>query len=309
MQDMASFARVSRVGLVALTLLVVAGTGLAQPPRAGVVTAVHGTATVSRGAITMPLALKFRDDVFAQDRIATGELSYARILLGGAAVVSVRERSAVTISETSQVSSISVGSGGIALSVARELMRPGQAIEIRTLNAVAGIRGTVIVTEVAGATTRFTLLTGKVDVRAAGTTVSLLPRQAVSIVGATVPGPIQRVTPDEATEVARRFQMPMASAPGRGSEWIASEHVRRAAIAARQHREPLAEAARDGSGGRGRKWDADDDDAVAPSLPSKRSGGHGAALSAPPKLAPPTPSLPVTVDAASSTGKHGKKVD
>src|SRR5262245_31815516 len=58
--------------------------GCTKPPR-------------SRGPTWARLrALKFRDDVMLQDRIATGDQSLARILIGGKAVVTVRERSVVT---------------------------------------------------------------------------------------------------------------------------------------------------------------------------------------------------------------------
>src|SRR5882762_5018312 len=137
-----------------LALLGAATSGQAQPHKAGVVTAVHGTATVTRASLARPLSLKFRDDVFVHDRITTGEASHARILLGGAAVVSVRERSVVTITETPRRSTIDVASGAVALSVAKDRLRPGDALDIRTPNAVAGIRGTVIVAEVDGGTSR-----------------------------------------------------------------------------------------------------------------------------------------------------------
>src|SRR5258706_9546323 len=69
----------------------------AQGPRAGVVTTLRGTATVARTTATEPAPLKFKDDVFVRDRITTGDESVARILLGGKAVVTIRERSQLTI--------------------------------------------------------------------------------------------------------------------------------------------------------------------------------------------------------------------
>jgi len=53
-----------------------------EPGRAGIVTALHGTATVTRASLAAPRALSFRDPVFLKDRIATGDESLARILLG-----------------------------------------------------------------------------------------------------------------------------------------------------------------------------------------------------------------------------------
>jgi hypothetical protein len=119
----------------------------AQTPKAGVVTTLEGTVTATRAAAA-PVALKFKDDVFYRDRITTAEQSLARMLLGGKAVVTVRERSVLTITEVPGRSTIEIDSGKFALAVARERMRPGEVIEIRTPNAVAGVRGSVIVTDV-----------------------------------------------------------------------------------------------------------------------------------------------------------------
>lgn len=114
---------------------------------AGVVTTLEGNVTATR-ATAAPIPLKFKDNVFVQDRVTTAEQSLARMLLGGKAVVTVRERSVVTITEVPGRSMIEIDSGKFALSVARERMRPGEVIEIRTPNAIAGVRGSVIVTEV-----------------------------------------------------------------------------------------------------------------------------------------------------------------
>src|SRR5437870_4662779 len=88
----------------------------AEPGRAGIVTALHGTATVTRASLAGPRALSFRDPVFLKDRIATGDESLARILLGGKALVTVRERSVVTITESPRISTVDLASGTIALS-------------------------------------------------------------------------------------------------------------------------------------------------------------------------------------------------
>src|SRR5436309_6324065 len=93
-----------------LTLALVAfvaatpATAFAQLTKAGVVTTLLGTATVSRASLSQPLPLKFKDDVFVQDRVITGDDSVARILLGSKAIVTVRERSSLTITEAPSVS-------------------------------------------------------------------------------------------------------------------------------------------------------------------------------------------------------------
>jgi YVTN family beta-propeller protein len=125
---------------------------LGQGVRAGVVTTLEGSASAARAAVPQPVALKFKDDVFLQDRITTGDRSLARLLLGGRALVTVRERSSLTIAEVPGRTDVGLDAGKIAVAVARDRMRPGESIGIRTPNAVAGVRGTVVVAEVSRAT-------------------------------------------------------------------------------------------------------------------------------------------------------------
>jgi FecR protein len=120
----------------------------AQATKAGVVTTLEGNVTAVRTVAPQPVPLKFRDDVFVQDRVVTGDQSFARLLLGGKAVISIRERSSVTITEVPGRSTVEIESGKIALSVARDRMLPGEILNIRTPNAVAGVRGTVVVAQV-----------------------------------------------------------------------------------------------------------------------------------------------------------------
>src|SRR5258705_274056 len=131
--------------LVALSPLSV----LAQAQPVGVVTTLTGEATLARTALPAPVALKFKDDVFERDRISTGEKSIVRVLLGGKAIVTVRELSVVTITEEPGRATVDLSSGKIGLSVAKQRMRPGETLEIRTPNAVAAVRGTVITVETA----------------------------------------------------------------------------------------------------------------------------------------------------------------
>jgi YVTN family beta-propeller protein len=144
------FFKLTAAGLVyfhlAWTTIVLAETSRS----AGIVTAVSGDAILTRA--TQPdqsLPLKFRDELFFKDRIRTKERSIVRVLLGGKAVVTVRQLSELTISEDpKQPTVVNLSSGKIALDVARSLMKPGEAIEIHTPNAFAAIRGTMVVVEV-----------------------------------------------------------------------------------------------------------------------------------------------------------------
>jgi hypothetical protein len=116
-----------------------------------VVTTLEGNVTARRVALPDPVPLKFKDDIFLQDQVVTGDKSLVRMLLGGKAVVTVRERSLITITEVPGKSTIDLESGKFSLVIAREKMRPGEEILIRTPNAVAGVRGSVIVAEVESA--------------------------------------------------------------------------------------------------------------------------------------------------------------
>jgi hypothetical protein len=130
-----------------LTLIGSLETAAAQE-RAGVVTTLTGQATVARTApAARSLPLRFKDDVFGRDRIATGEQSLVRVLLGGKALVTVRELSTFTITEEAQRAVIDLQSGKIGVAAARQLFQPGERLEIRTSNAVAGIRGTLLIAE------------------------------------------------------------------------------------------------------------------------------------------------------------------
>ena len=135
-----------------LLLAVWPGAGLAQTVAdgsrgVGIVTTLAGTVTVARAALPAPQPLHFKDDVFVRDHIATAQKSVVRVLLGGKALVTVRELSSLTIKEETGRSTVDLVSGKIAMGVVRQRMRPGEIIEIRTPNAIAAIRGTVLVVE------------------------------------------------------------------------------------------------------------------------------------------------------------------
>ena len=227
-----------RLALVALVVAAPAS-AFAQPTKAGVVTTVHGTATVSRASLSQPVPLKFKDDVFAQDRVSTGDDSVARILLGGRAIVTVRERSSLTITEVPHVSTIDVGVGRAAIAVAKERMKPGETIEIRTPNAVAGIRGTIVVVEVdrttapaaqdpATFTTRFTVITGEVLVRQLqggqpfGGGVTLGANQQAQFTGHTPPA-TRSLSSSEARQLSNSFKTTKSVPPAEVSALLVTQ--------------------------------------------------------------------------------------
>jgi len=57
----------SRLSLVLVALALISpASAFAQLTKAGVVTTLQGTATVTRASLSQPQPLKFRDDVFVQ---------------------------------------------------------------------------------------------------------------------------------------------------------------------------------------------------------------------------------------------------
>jgi hypothetical protein len=139
-----------------------------------------------------------RDEIFVRDRIQTQERSLVRVLLGGKALVTVRELSVLTVTEDAGRVTVELQSGKIGVAVVKARMRPGEIIEIRTPNATAAVRGTVFVVDVdptppgqstggQTATTRVHLLHGALDVSArldpSNPTVRLAELQSVVVSG------------------------------------------------------------------------------------------------------------------------------
>lgn len=202
--------------------------------RVGVVTNVEGVATVARVALPEPRPLQFKDDLFLRDRITTGERSLVRVLLGGKATVTARERSVLTITEVPGVATINLGDGRAAVAVAKGLMKPGEVIEIRTPNAVTAIRGTVVVAEVqpvpGGHRSTITILRGLVDVARldaagvpTGPAVKVGALERVMVVGARPVSAPQKITRDAAASLAADFSLVPKSAPAASTEALSAE--------------------------------------------------------------------------------------
>src|SRR5262249_32593974 len=180
--------------LTAAAAILLASSAMAGE-RVGVGTDIEGTATVAR--LTQPDAqpLQFKDAVFLRDRITTGERSFVRVLLGGKATVTARERSVLTITEVPGVATVQLGEGRISVAVSKALRKPGEVIEIRPPSAAPAIRGTVVIAEVEpagnGYRSTITILRGLVDVTRldatagpVGPAVKVGALQRVSVIGA-----------------------------------------------------------------------------------------------------------------------------
>jgi hypothetical protein len=184
---------------VGLAILACPELGLAQEP-VGVVTTLTGQATRTASAPgEAPAQLRFKDGVFGADTIRTAERSFVRMLLERKAVLTVRELSVLRITEDATQAAVDLKAGGIAFSVARPRLRPGETVLVHTPNAVAAVRGTTIVVETQGAVTHFHVLTGALDVASHANPTTWLRLQApasLTVTGAVV-GPARAL--DDAT--------------------------------------------------------------------------------------------------------------
>lgn len=178
---------------------------------AGVVTTVNGDATLLRAvAAYQPVSMRMRDEIFARDRIQTRERSLVRVLLGGKALITVRELSVLTVTEEAGRVTVDLQSGKVGVAVVKARMRPGEVIEIRSPNATAAVRGTVFVVEVdpmqpgqpgggPATTTRVHLFHGALDVSArldpGHATVRLAELQSVVVAGNAL-GPVKPISRD-----------------------------------------------------------------------------------------------------------------
>ena len=196
-------------------VLAAAVPGWAQE-KVGVVTTVVGPVTVARASLP-PEPLKFKDDVFVRDRVTTGENAFTRILLGGKVIITAREHSTLTITETPDLSTINLSSGRIAVAVEKSRMKPGERVDIRTPTAVAGVRGTVLIVEAAPSVSTVTVLRGLVHVTRlnsvtgdpVGAFTAVGARQTVSVRHNVLPARSQSITPGRAEELSREFTPPI----------------------------------------------------------------------------------------------------
>lgn len=169
--------------------------------KAGIVARLSGEATVARPTLAQPMALGLRDDVFLRDEIRTHERSLVHVLMGGKALLTVRELSVLKVTEDTGRVTVDLLSGKIGLAVVRQRMKPGERIEIRSPNTIAAVRGTVLVMEIVRSpvgsgsggnvlTTNVHLLHGALDVslrsNPGAPPVSLQSLQTVAVSGNTL---------------------------------------------------------------------------------------------------------------------------
>ena len=230
----------ARLCLLTFAVLALPAVARSEEPRAGVVTKLIGTATVARTALPEPAPLHFKDDVLLHDRITTGENSAVRVLLGGKATVTARERSVLTITEIPGTATVRLAAGRAAVAVTKDRMKPGEIVEIRTPNAVVAVRGTVVIAEVEpvvdGYRSTITILKGLVDVtkldsagRLTGSPVDVKILERVVVTSARPLAAPDKITRQAAESLAAQFSFVPKNGPAASTEALNAQ-VKEAAI-------------------------------------------------------------------------------
>lgn len=184
----------------------------------GVVTALQGQARLTRAGVQS--GLRFKDNLILRDTVDTATQSSVRILFGAKSTLTLRELSHFEVREEvlptgASRTNYSLSSGAGLVHVVRQLMNPGDEVQIQTPNAVAAVRGTTIHgqyrPELAQAT--FTLLTGNAIVTPQGLApLTLTAGTSVTITGdatsGVVVGPIRAITQTQAAEILGDAELP-----------------------------------------------------------------------------------------------------
>ena len=236
----------TRLAGAAITLaLTLGGAALAaaQTSAAGRVELVEGTAAVVRTAAPQGTPLKPKADVFLRDLVTTGEQSKAQMLLGGKARVTMREQSALRITELPGATTIEISSGILKLATDKDKMKPGDRIDVKAPNAVTAVRGTTIVVEVSqtpsGPTTRVSVLSGFVEVTPIdpvtgaprGQAVRVNDLQQTTVAGGNPPTPPQPINRNDAVRLDRTFAFKLTPA---SNEDVLKRQLEQAASDAQQ---------------------------------------------------------------------------
>src|SRR6266446_1038417 len=196
--------------LATLAALGAATPGSAQVP-AGVVATLEGTVTATRASLPLPVPLARRDAVFLRDRIATRERSFAQLLLGGKALVTVREWSTLTVNEVPSTATVELGLGRLAIAVAKDAARGTIAGLFTTTITV--LRGTVGVTQLDPQTGR-----------PLGAPVTVGPFGRVELSG-IAPLRSLTITAEAARELAADFSVEKKNWPTIASPTMVQDHI------------------------------------------------------------------------------------
>ena len=228
---------IATLGSLSLALSLGFAVPASSEEKVGVVTTVIGPVTVTRASAPAE-PLKFKDDIFLRDRVTTGDAAMTRILMGGKVVVAARERSTLTITEVPGLSTIDLSSGRIAVAVDKTRMKPGERVDIRTPNAIAGVRGTVLIVETFQKTSTVTVLTGLVEVvrlnaatgREVGPVTLVGAQQAVSVRNNVLPPRAEQISRERAERLSQEFTPPMRTVNASSVMPVETEVARATAV-------------------------------------------------------------------------------
>jgi hypothetical protein len=174
----------------------------------GVVTALQGQAQLTRAGSQS--GLRFKDNLILRDTVDTSTRSAVRILFGAKSTLTLRELSHFEVREEvlptgAARTNYSLSSGAGLVHVVRQLMNPGDEVQIQTPNAVAAVRGTTIHAQYTPELTQsiFTLLTGNSIITPLGLPpLNLTAGTSITITGdattGIVVGQIRAITQAEA---------------------------------------------------------------------------------------------------------------
>jgi hypothetical protein len=206
----------------------------------GVVTALQGTARLTRPANPTPVSLRFKDGLAIRDVVDTAEQSLVRILFGGKSTVTVKELSRLEVREEplpagATLAVHELSAGAILVNVARQLLRPGDEVQIRTPNAVAAVRGTTISADCNTGLHRcmFTVLAGNAMITPlGGRPVALAPNIAVAVRGTATTGiqtePPQAITRAQARQLVQEYDIKPAVKAAAGQQQTGEAQLRTA---------------------------------------------------------------------------------
>jgi hypothetical protein len=138
--------------IVVITLLCSLAVGAVEKPVAGneaVVTAIEGSARVFTKDKTAGRSLKKGDRLKKEHEVRVGEKSRIEIRFPDGTIMRLSEKSRLAMNEVqydgkTENKNVKVNlSGGKLWAKVKKLVTPDSSVEVKTVNAVAGVRGTV----------------------------------------------------------------------------------------------------------------------------------------------------------------------
>ena len=130
----------SSTTLALLILLVWASLASAGPGQpVAVVSTLTGNVTVARPGGSTPL--KFKDEIFQNDIISTGDQSIVRLLVRDKALVAIQQRSIVALGEEQGNLTLELRTGRVGLDAVGRRLGADEFLRIDTPNARAALRG------------------------------------------------------------------------------------------------------------------------------------------------------------------------